>query len=528
MGVATLTPPAQRIGEELVYPDGRHELADDSAIRDSPLYNQDLAPVPIKRRTWTTYNYMALWIGMAHNIPTYLLASGLVALGMAWYQAILTIALANIIVLIPMLANSHAGTKYGIPYPVFARASFGVFGANVAALLRAGVACGWFGIQTWIGGGALYALSGKLFGAGWTNSSMVAGQHWTLWLSFAIFWALNILIIMRGMNAVRRFENWAAPFVLVVALGLLAWMVGQAGGFGPILSEPGKIGWGGNFWFVLFPPALMGMIAFWSTLSLNMPDFTRFGKSQRAQALGQILGLPTTMTLFPLVAVLITAATQKVYGAPIWDPVALTAKFDNPLVVIFALFTLAVATLSVNVAANIVSPSYDFSNVIPKLISFRTGGLITGVLGIVIQPWNLLTNPNVYIFTWLNFYGGALGAIAGVLIADYWFMRNTELKLGDLYRADGQYRYSAGFNWRGLVSLLVGGVLAVGGAYSTPGNGPFPQGGIIGPLYSWFPFHVYDYSWVVGLVAAFVVYLALSALFPAAAARRRPQAAPAT
>ncbi|TMD42363.1 MAG: NCS1 family nucleobase:cation symporter-1 [Chloroflexi bacterium] len=483
MGVATYSPPAERVGEELVYPDGRHELADDRTIRESPLYNADLAPVPIKRRTWTTYNYMALWIGMAHNIPTYLLASGLVALGMAWYQAILTIALANIIVLIPMLANSHAGTKYGIPYPVFARASFGVFGANVAALLRAGVACGWFGIQTWIGGGALYALSGKLFGSGWTNSAMVAGQHWTLWLSFAVFWVLNIFIILRGMDAVRRFENWAAPFVLIVALGLLAWMVTKAGGFGPILSQPGKVGWGSNFWFLLFPPALMGMIA---------------------------------------------SATQKVYGAPIWDPVALTAKFDNPLVVIFALFTLAVATLSVNVAANIVSPSYDFSNVIPKLISFRTGGLITGVLGIAIQPWNLLANPNVYIFTWLGFYGGALGAIAGVLIADYWVMRSTLLKLGDLYRVNGEYRYSAGFNWRGLVSLVVGGVLAVGGAYSTPGNGPFPKGGIIGPLYSWFPFHVYDYSWVVGLVAAFLCYLVLAAAFPAGAVRRTPQAAAAT
>src|SRR5438132_548964 len=430
MGVATYTPPAQRIGEELVYPDGRHELADDAAIRNSPLYNEDLAPVPIRRRTWNTYNYVALWIGMAHNIPTYLLASGLVLLGMAWYQAILTIALANIIVLIPMLANSHAGTKYGIPYPVFARASFGVFGANVAALLRAFIACGWFGIQTWIGGGALYALTGKLLGSGWTNSGMFAGQHWTLWLSFAIFWAINIFIIMRGMDAVRRFENWAAPFV--------------------------------------------------------------------------------------------------VFGKAIWDPVALVGQFDNPLVVVFALFTLAVATLSVNVAANIVSPSYDFSNVIPKLISFRTGGLITGVLGILIQPWNLLANPNVYIFTWLGFYGGALGAIAGVLIADYWFMRSTNLRLGDLYRVNGEYRYAGGFNWRGLVSLLVGGVLAVGGAYSTPGNGPFPQSGIIGPLYNWFPFHVYDYSWVVGLVAAFLCYLALSALFPAAAARRRPQAAAAT
>jgi len=289
------------------------------------------------------------------------------------------------------------------------------------------------------------------------------------------------------------------------------------------------VGWGSNFWLVLFPPALMGMIAFWSTLSLNMPDFTRFGKSQRAQALGQVLGLPTTMTLFPLVAVLITAATQKVYGAPIWDPVTLTGKFDNPLVVVFALFTLAVATLSVNVAANIVSPSYDFSNALPKLISFRTGGLITGVLGIVIAPWRLIADPNVYIFTWLGFYGGALGAIAGVLIADYWVMRNTNLKLGDLYRVNGEYRYSAGFNWRGLVSLVVGGVLAVGGAYTAPGTqGPFPAKGIIGPLYSWFPFHVYDYSWIVGLVAAFVIYLALSAMFPVSAVSRRPRAAAAT
>jgi nucleobase:cation symporter-1, NCS1 family len=527
MGVATLTPPAQRIGEELVYPDGRHELADDASIRNSPLYNPDLAPVPIKRRTWSLYNYTALWIGMAHNIPTYLLASGLVALGMAWYQAIFTIALANIIVLVPMLLNSHAGTKYGIPYPVFARASLGVFGANIAALLRAGVACGWFGIQTWIGGSAIYLIAGKIFGDGWTNSAMVLGQHSTQWLSFVIFWAINIFIIVRGMDAVRRFENWAAPFVLLVTLGLLAWMVTKAGGFGPILSDPGKVGWGSSFWLVLFPPALMGMIAFWSTLSLNMPDFTRFSRSQREQAIGQTLGLPTTMTLFPLLAVLITAATQVVYGKAIWSPVDLVGKFDNPFIVIFALFTLAVATLSVNVAANVVSPSYDFSNAWPKRISFRTGGLITGAIGLLIPSWYLLDNPSTYVFTWLGFYGGALGAIAGVLIADYWVMRNSNLRLGDLYRVNGEYRYSAGFNWRGLVSLVVGGLLAVGGAYSAPGSGPFPASGIIGPLYSWFPFHVYDYSWVVGLVAAFVCYLALSALFPAAAARR-PQAAAAT
>ena len=526
MGVATYTPPASRVGDELVHPDGRHELADSAELTRSPLYNQDLAPVKIKDRTWTTYNYTALWVGMAHNLPTYGLAAGLVVLGMAWYQAILTIALANIIVLIPMLLNSHAGTKYGIPFPVFARASFGVFGANVAALLRAGVACGWFGIQTWIGGEALYTLAGSLLGSGWTNASPIGGQPSTLWLSFGVFWLFNIAIIVRGMNAIRRFENWAAPFVLVVAFFLLGWMITQAHGLGPIVTQNGTLGWGGGFWKLFFP-ALMAQIAFWSTLSLNMPDFTRFGKSQRAQAVGQALGLPTTMTIFPLLAVLITSATVAVYGKAIWDPIALTAKFSSPIVIVLALFTLAVATLSVNIAANVVSPSYDFSNAWPKAISFRLGGLITGVLGILIQPWRLYADPHVYIFTWLGFYGGALGAIAGVLIADYWVMRNTNLKLGDLYREKGEYSYSGGFNFRGIAALLFGGVLAVGGAYTTPGTaGPFPSNGLLPFLYH--PVTFYDYSWVVGLVAAFLSYLALSAIFPVGRVARTPKAAPAT
>ena len=525
MGVATLTPPASRVGDEVVHPDGRHELAENADLTRSSLYNKDLAPVRIKDRTWTTYNYTALWVGMAHNLPTYGLAAGLVVLGMAWYQAILTIALANIIVLIPMLLNSHAGTKYGIPFPVFARASFGIFGANVAALLRAGVACGWFGIQTWIGGEALYTLAGSLLGGGWTNATAIAGQPWTLWLSFGVFWALNIAIIVRGMNAIRRFENWAAPFVLVVAFFLLGWMITQAHGLGPIVTQNGTLGWGSGFWKLFFP-ALMAQIAFWSTLSLNMPDFTRFGKSQRAQALGQTLGLPTTMTLFPLLAVLITSATVAVYGKAIWDPIALTAKFSSPIVIVLALFTLAVATLSVNIAANVVSPSYDFSNLWPRAISFRLGGLITGVLGILIQPWRLYADPHVYIFTWLGFYGGALGAIAGVLIADYWVVRNTNLKLADLYRERGEYSYAGGFNFRGIVALLIGAILAVGGAYTSPGTpGPFPAKGLIPFLYQ--PVTLYDYSWVVGLVAAFLSYLALSALFPAGRVARR-SARPAT
>jgi NCS1 family nucleobase:cation symporter-1 len=493
------------VAAHVVQPDGRVELADPATLDGSPYANAELAPVPVEKRTWNTYNYAALWVGMSHNLPTYALAAGLIAIGMNAWQALLTIALGNLIVLLPMLLNSHAGTKYGIPFPVFARAFYGVRGANVAAILRALIACGWFGIQTWLGGEGIYEIFGKLAGNGWLNAASFAGQPWTLWLSFAIFWVIQIGIIWRGMDTVRRFENWAAPFVLIVFVALLVWMLTKAGGFGPLLSEPGKLGWGSAFWKV-FPPSLMGMIAFWSTLSLNMPDFTRFAKSQRGQSIGQVLGLPTTMTFFSLIAVLITSATITVYGSAIWDPIKLAAKFSNPAIVILGLVTVLVATVSVNVAANVVSPSYDFSNIAPKWISFRTGGIITGVIGVAIQPWRLLSNPHVYIFTWLGFYGGLIGAVAGVLVAGYWVINRTNLDLPDLYRKGGRYWFSAGWNWRSIVATVIGAVLAVGGANSASANdGPFPTGGLI-PLLK----PLYDYSWAVGFAAGFLVYLALS------------------
>ena len=486
---------------EIVLPDGRHELTPeaDAALGESRLHNKDLAPVPITKRTWTTYNYLALWVGMSINIPSWLLASGLVALGMAWYQAILTIALANVIVLIPMLLISHAGTKYGIPYPVFARAAFGVFGANLPALIRAGVACGWFGIQTWIGGTAVFAVVAALLGEGsfWTTAGTLAigfgdPQPWTVWLSFAVFWAINILVILRGMDAVRRFENWAAPFLIVVFAGLLVFMVIQAGGLGPIVSEPGTLGWGSGFW-AIFPLSLMGMIAFWSTLSLNMPDFTRFGKSQREQVLGQVVALPTTMTVFAAMGVLITSATVIIFGRAIWDPVQLVAQFKAPVVVAISMFTAVVATLAVNIAANVVSPANDFANAFPRLIRFKTGGLITGIIGILMQPWKLLADPSGYIFLWLLGYSGGLGSIAGVLIADYWLVRRKELVLEDLYLVHGAYRYGGGWNWKAVVATVVGCALAWGGLV-------VPS---LKPLYS--------YAWFVGFLASGLLYWALSA-----------------
>jgi nucleobase:cation symporter-1, NCS1 family len=493
------------IATQQVYPDGRVELADPSSIADSQYANPELTPVPVAKRTWTTYNYVALWMGMSHNISSYLLASGLILLGMNWLQAFLTITIANLLVLIPMLLNSHAGTRYGIPFPIFARAFYGVRGANLAALLRAFVACGWFGIQTWIGGNAIYVIIGRLSGSGWTHASAFGGYPWTEWLSFALFWLVQMALIWRGINALRRFENWAAPLVTVAFTALLIWILVKAGGIGPILHRNGTLGWGGKFWPV-FWPSLMAMIAFWATLSLNMPDFTRFSRGQKQQIAGQLLGLPTTMSFIAIVSILVTSGAEVVYHEQIWDPVQLTTKFSSSVVVVIGLIMVILATMSVNVAANVVSPSYDFSNAAPRLVSFRVGGLITGVLGIAIQPWRLVNNPHLYIYVWLDFYGGVLGAVAGVLIAGYWVHSRTQLDLAGLYRAHSRYWFAAGWNWRAVVATVAGALLAVGGASSTPGNGPFPANGLI-PAFK----ELYNYSWAVGLFVGFALYLLLSA-----------------
>jgi nucleobase:cation symporter-1, NCS1 family len=479
---------------EIHLPDGRVELVDTARIDASPLSNPDLAPVPIGRRTWTTYNYAALWISMAHCIPTYMLASGLMASGMNWKQALLTILLGNTIVLIPILLNSHPGTKYGIPFPVFARAAYGTLGSNLPALMRALVACGWFGIQAWIGGEALHTLFSAIIPAWPTLFGPGLGGHTpTEWLSFLLFWGINIFIVYRGMDLLRKFENWAAPFVLVMTAILLWWAIGRANGLGPLLAQPGKFSTFREF-FPVFVPSLTAMVGYWATLSLNMPDFTRFGRSQREQIVGQIVALPTTMSVFAAMGVLITSATVIIYGRAIWDPVQLVAQFKAPVVVAISMFTAVVATLAVNIAANVVSPANDFANAFPKAIRFKTGGLITGIIGILVQPWRLLADPAGYIFQWLLGYSGGLGSIAGVLIADYWLVRRTELSLEDLYLPDGAYRYRGGWNWKAVAATLVGCALAWGGLVFPP----------LKPLYS--------YAWFVGFFAAGFLYWALSAV----------------
>jgi nucleobase:cation symporter-1, NCS1 family len=463
----------------------------------SPLWNEDLAPTPLSRRTWSTYNIAALWIGMSVVITTYTLASGLMQQGMTWAQAMLTILLGNTIVLIPMVLNAHAGTKYGISFPVLCRASFGVRGANIPAMLRAIVACGWFGIQTWIGGIALDAL----LTAAWSGWSGI-GAH--LWISFAAFWLVQVALILKGTEGIKHLESWSAPLLLLGGLALMVWAVRAGGGIGNVLAQSNRLQGNANvdFWKV-FPAGLTAAVGYWATLSLNIPDFTRYAKSQRSQMLGQALGLPTTMTAFAFVGVFVTAATMVVFGQAIWDPITLIARIGSVPVIIFGAVIVLLAQLTTNMAANVVSPSNDFSNLNPKRISYVMGGLITAVLGVLIMPWKLYADAAAYIFTWLIGYSSLMGALGGILIADYFVLRRQHLSLPDLFKVQGRYTYSNGYNFRAIIALVLAIIPVVPGfirAATTPGGVVADAG---------FFDHLYTYAWFVTFGLSFALYLLL-------------------
>lgn len=448
---------------------------------DPTLYNEDLAPVPLEQRTWGIYTYAALWVSMAVCIPTYMLASGLIAGGMSWKQAIFTILLGNVIVLVPMVLNAHAGTKYGIPFPVLVRASFGVRGANIPAILRALVACGWFGIQTWIGGQAIYSMLKIVWPA---TAQMASG----VWICFFAFWLINMWVVWKGVETIRALENLGAPFLLAVGLLLLWWVTSKAGGLGVVLKGESKFHTTAEF-IRFFIPSLTGMVGFWATVALNIPDFTRYAKSQRDQVIGQALGLPTTMALYAFIGVAVTAASEIIFGVPVWDPVDLIGRFNQPLAAFVALIALLIATLTTNVAANVVSPSNDFANINPRLISFRTGGMITGVVGVLMMPWKLMSDLSSYVFGWLVGYSALLGPIAGVMIADYFVVRKARLNVADLYVRGGEYEYSGGVNRRAVAALVVGVAVALLGLAVPP----------LRPLY--------DYAWFVGFAVSGAVYV---------------------
>lgn len=443
------------------------------------LWNPDLAPIPFDRRTWGTYNYAALWMAMSVNIPTYMLASAMIAGGMNWKQALFTVFLGNLIVLIPMLLNAHAGAEYGIPFPVFARSSFGVLGANIPAVLRALVACGWFGIQVWIGGEAVNTLLAAV-APGWNHP----------WFCFFLFWLLHVVLILRGIEAIRFMQGVTGPALLLLGLAMLGWAFHKAGGFGPMLSAPSQFHTFREF-FAFFIPSLTGVVAFWATVALNIPDFTRYAKGQKEQMVGQALGLPATMTFYSFIGIAVTSATVVVFGQAIWDPVVVLSRLGNPLAVVVAMVALLVATLNVNVAANVVSPANDFSNLFPSRIRFKTGGIITCFVGLLLQPWRWLASHGSYVMGWLVGYSGLLGPVAGVMIADYYVVRKRIIVTGDLFERGGIYEFSRGFNWRAIVALLAGIALALIGL-------------IVPALHG-----LYQYAWFVGFGVSFFVYLLL-------------------
>jgi NCS1 family nucleobase:cation symporter-1 len=477
----------------------------DAGTHASGLYNHDLAPTDAAQRTWRWWHFTALWVGMVMNIASYMLAAGLTDQGMSPWQAVATVLLGNAIVLVPMLLIGHAGAKHGIPYAVLVRSSFGTQGAKLPALLRAVVACGWYGIGTWFGGSAIYVLlniltGNALHGAALPFLDITLGQV----LCFLAFWVLQIYFIVKGTNSIRWLESWSAPIKVMMCLVLVWWATSKAEGVGPMLSTPSQFVSGGKkeglFWLT-FWPSLTAMVGFWATLALNIPDFTRFAKTQRDQIVGQSLGLPVPMALLSVVSVVVTSATVVIYGKAIWDPIDLTSRMTG-IGVGVALVILTLDIMCSNLAANLVGPAYDFSSLWPKGISYKTGGLMTAAIAIAMMPWKILASTQGYIFTWLIGYSALLGPVAGIMMVDYFLIRGTELNQRALFTEGAEYSYEKGWNLAAVaaVAAMLAGVLP-----NLPGflHNAFP---IAFPHVSELFQTLYTYAWFVGLALAAVVY----------------------
>lgn len=548
------------------------ELHED--VSNSPLYSEDLAPVLPQQRTWNKWHLAAIWVGMAVCIPTYLLASYMIKTGLNWYEALIIIGLANLIITVPMVLNGHAGVKYGIPFPVIGRASFGTKGVHLASVARGIIACGWFGVQTWIGGLAIYAIFNAI-----TGSTGELGLSIGKFVGFAIFWIINMYFIWKGTESIKWLETYSAPMLIIMGLVLIYWGYNQAGGFGIVLkqskqlenvaatvtkdentaylnlnslknreghlkvtdynivsdntsswvaftNEPIAVGSSENLQVqfrntegeapvlssIVTPTVLSAsntstssklwsyllwltaMVGFWATMSISIADITRYAATQKDQVVGQFTGLPLTMMLYSFVGIFVTCAAVINFkdvliadDAP-WDPVSLIARFKNPTVVIIAQVFMIIATLSTNIAANVIAPSNAFSNLWPKKISFRTGGIITGIIGILIMPWWLLNQISGF----LIFVSGLLGPVLGIMIADYFFVRKKNMLLAELYKEEGIYSYNkTGFNRAAMIALFIGVFSALIGYWVPSLN------------------FLYSLSWFTGFIISFVLYLVL-------------------
>ncbi|MEH6536167.1 MAG: NCS1 family nucleobase:cation symporter-1 [Psychroserpens sp.] len=540
------------------------ELQED--VSKSPLYSEDLAPVPSSQRTWSKWHLAAIWVGMAVCIPTYLLASYMIKSGLNWYEALIIIGVANLIITIPMVLNGHAGVKYGIPFPVIGRAAFGTKGVHLASVTRGIIACGWFGVQTWIGGLAIYAIFNAVTGST-GELELSVGKF----VSFGIFWLINMYFIWKGTESIKWLETYSAPILVIMGIALIYWSYAKADGFSVVLDQSVQLEktaatitekedkfylnlnvlknkegqlkvseynivsdesttWqtftanpilvnstenvqvqfrnnntvssvvnanvittDGNseskLWSYLL--WLTAMVGFWATMSISIADITRYAATQKDQVAGQFIGLPATMMLYSFVGIFVTCAAIINFkdiliadDAP-WDPVSLIAKFENPVVVIVAQVFMIIATLSTNIAANVIAPSNAFSNLWPKKISFKKGGTITGIVGILIMPWWLLNEISGF----LIFVSGLLGPVLGILIADYYVVRKKRLELAELYKEDGMYSYQkTGFNKAAMIALFIGVFAALIGYWV--------------PALSF----LYSLSWFTGFIISFALY----------------------
>jgi NCS1 family nucleobase:cation symporter-1 len=470
---------------------GEHiELDVGDDLRNSPRYNDDIAPTRAEQRTWSRWNVASLWVGMAICVPTYTLGGVLTAyFGLSVSEALWTILIANIIVLIPLTLNAYPGTRYGIPCPVVLRASFGIIGSNVPSLIRALVACGWFGVQTLFGGIAIHLLLSALFPA-WAALGGVGEV-----LGFFIFWAANITVVIRGSESIKHLETLAAPLLLAVAIGLIIWALPKIS-MTEVLATPANRPETASFWSYFFA-ALTAMVGFWATLSLNIPDFSRYARSQRSQVIGQIIGLPLTMFLFAGLGVVLTAASMELVGETVSDPINLIGRIESPFWVVLAMFMIILATISTNTAANIVSPTNVFQNVAPRLINENKGVILTGIIGIALMSWELLkklglieTDVSVegLYSNWLLGYSSLLGPIAGIMVVDYFLVRNQQYDVIALYKDNAGY---PAWNMPGLIAFGVPVALTI--AALIMGNT------------SWF-YGFYTYGWFSGSILGGLIY----------------------
>lgn len=454
-------------------------------------FNDDILPVNQEKRSWSIGNFATVWMGSVHNIPNYIAIGGLFALGLSVGQVFAAIMCASVIISAVMVLNGHAGSKYGLPFAMLIRSSFGTKGAMVPGVLRGVIAAiMWFGFQTYAGSQALSILIAKLW-----PSFLTLGGDWNLLglslpalISFLLFWLFNVALIYGGMDFLGKFTNILSPLVYIVFGGMAIWAIKLAGGIGPILAYTGT-GVGGNP-VVVFIAAITAVIAAWAAPMVNVADFTRLAKSTKSQAIGQTVGLVVTYLLFAVASISIIVGSEIAFGTPIWNVLDVVARFDSTFAIAISVLTLCLTTLSVNVTGNIVPAGYQLASLFPKKLTFKSGATIAAVIGVLVMPWKLMENATS-IFTFLNIISGLLAPIAGVMLAHYFVISKTELNLGELYSKNGKYNYKKGFNQNAIITLVVSGVLCLIGNFV-----PFFK-----PLY--------DMSWFVGIISAFILYSVL-------------------